>query len=190
VVYVVVHISLPRSPLYCTSALLSISPIIVLSVVRLYEQSTPPNRSSPLKVGSSQCVSTHRPGSVLPVQPTCGRTSGLLRPLADISALAHIQAALVQKSITHSNSTFLSTGFSLVSKIPTRHSSDSFPATPLQLVLSGFTLLIIPFSYTVYLKIFSIFLHTVKFRHQFFPHTSSVCQFLQSPLIFPRELNH
>lgn len=110
-VYVVVHISLPRSPLYCTSALLCISPIIVLLVVRLYEQSTPPNRSSPLKVGSSQCVSTHRPGSVLPVQPTCGRTSGLLRLLADISALAHILAALVHKSITHSNSTFLSTGF-------------------------------------------------------------------------------
>lgn len=49
-------------------------------------QSTPPNRSPPLNVGSSQCVSTHRPSSVLPVQPTCGHTSGLLRPLVDISA--------------------------------------------------------------------------------------------------------
>jgi hypothetical protein len=78
--------SLPRPPMWFTSApLLPSAPINLFSVLRLFLQSTPPNRSPPLNVGSSQCVSTHRPGSVLPVQPTCGRISGLLRPLVDIS---------------------------------------------------------------------------------------------------------
>lgn len=87
VLFVVVHTRASHvPPVYFTSSLLlPLSPIAVFLVLRLFILSTPPNRSPPLNVGSSQCVSTHRPGSVLPVQPTCGHTSGLLRPLVDIS---------------------------------------------------------------------------------------------------------
>jgi hypothetical protein len=87
VLFVVVHTRASHVPQFNVSLSLCwpFPPIGVLSTVRLFILTTPPNRRPPLNVGSPQCVSTHRPGSVLPVQPTCGHTSGLLCPLLDIS---------------------------------------------------------------------------------------------------------